>query len=133
MAVTHGEAQKHFDEEEKEPNGIRPQFISLLCLSASKTTVLVVNIQVYVPHEYQRMSTRALRRLKGKQRGQEALDLGDLTLGDTPEEQVEAEAEAEEEQLDTANVSPSNKKSDGRKPKKSKAQKNFSNIYELVR
>lgn len=122
MAVTHGEAQKHFDEEEKEPNGIRPQFISLLCLSASKTTVLVVNIQVYVPHEYQRMSTRALRRLKGKQRGQEALDLGDLTLGDTPEEQ-----------LDTANVSPSNKKSDGRKAKKSKAQKNFSNIYELVR
>ncbi|XP_063332767.1 transcription factor 25 [Pelmatolapia mariae] len=76
------------------------------------------------------MSTRALRRLKGKQRGQEALDLGDLTLGDTPEEQ--AEAEAEEEQLDTANVSPSNKKSDGRKAKKSKAQKNFSNIYELI-
>uniref|UniRef100_A0A669BDX0 Uncharacterized protein n=1 Tax=Oreochromis niloticus TaxID=8128 RepID=A0A669BDX0_ORENI len=58
------------------------------------------------------MSTRALRRLKGKQRGQEALDLGDLTLGDTPEEQ----AEAEEEQLDTANVSlSSNKKNDGRK------------------
>uniref|UniRef100_A0A3B4ZI42 Transcription factor 25 n=1 Tax=Stegastes partitus TaxID=144197 RepID=A0A3B4ZI42_9TELE len=48
------------------------------------------------------MSSRALRRLKGKQRGQEALDFGDVTLGDSPEEQ------------------------------KNKAQKNFSNIFELV-
>ena len=71
------------------------------------------------------MSTRALRRLKGKQRGQEALDLGDLTLGDGPEEQ----AAGEEEQLDTANVPTAS----NRKAKKSKAQKNFSNIYELVR
>lgn len=69
------------------------------------------------------MSSRALRRLKGKQRGQEALDLGDLTLGDSSEEQ-----------LDSANVSPPpDGKDRGRKAKKNKAQKNFSNIYELVR
>lgn len=68
------------------------------------------------------MSTRALRRLRGKQRGQEALDLGDLTLGDSPEEQ----AAGEEEQVENANVSPP-------KGKKNKAQKNFSNIFELVR
>uniref|UniRef100_A0A8C2W6V3 Transcription factor 25 (basic helix-loop-helix) n=1 Tax=Cyclopterus lumpus TaxID=8103 RepID=A0A8C2W6V3_CYCLU len=68
------------------------------------------------------MSTRALRRLKGKQRGQEALDLGDLTLGDSSEEQ-----------LDSANVyPPSNRKDSSRKAKKNKAQKNVSNIYELV-
>ncbi|XP_014326469.1 transcription factor 25 [Xiphophorus maculatus] len=84
------------------------------------------------------MSTRALRRLKGKQRGQEALDLGDLSLGDSPEEQVEAEVG--EEQLDTANAAnaanvspPSNSKSSSsRKTKKNKAQENFSNIYELI-
>ncbi|MEQ2281829.1 hypothetical protein AMECASPLE_034403, partial [Ameca splendens] len=79
------------------------------------------------------MSTRALRRLKGKQRGQEALDVGVLSLGDSPEEQ--AEAEVEEEQLDTANVAkvspPSSSKGSSRKAKKNKAQKNFSNIYEL--
>ncbi|XP_034724618.1 transcription factor 25 [Etheostoma cragini] len=69
------------------------------------------------------MSTRALRRLKGKQRGQEALDLGDLTLGDSPEEQ----AAGEEEQLDTANS-----KASRRKAKKNKAPKNVSNIYELI-
>ncbi|TKS70084.1 Transcription factor 25 [Collichthys lucidus] len=75
------------------------------------------------------MSTRALRRLRGKQRGQEALDLGDLTLGDSPEEQ----AAGEEEQLDTANVSPqSDRKGGSRKAKKNKAQKEFSNIYELI-
>ncbi|XP_037344894.2 transcription factor 25 [Pungitius pungitius] len=68
------------------------------------------------------MSSRALRRLKGKQRGQEALDLGDLTLGDSSEEQ-----------LDSANVSPPpDGKDRGRKAKKNKAQKNFSNIYELI-
>ncbi|XP_078106009.1 ribosome quality control complex subunit TCF25 isoform X2 [Sander vitreus] len=69
------------------------------------------------------MSTRALRRLKGKQRGQEALDLGNLTLGDSPEEQ----AAGEEEQLDTANS-----KASTRKAKKNKAPKNVSNIYELI-
>lgn len=75
------------------------------------------------------MSSRALRRLRGKQRGQEALDLGDLTLGDSPEEQPETE----EEQLDAASVSPpSNRNGSSRKAKKNKAQKNFSNIYELI-
>ncbi|XP_069030719.1 ribosome quality control complex subunit TCF25 isoform X1 [Embiotoca jacksoni] len=73
------------------------------------------------------MSTRALRRLRGKQRGQEALDSGDITSGDSPEEQ------AEEEKLDAANVSPpSNGRGSSRKSKKNKAQKNFSNIYELI-
>ncbi|KAK5873894.1 hypothetical protein PBY51_018895 [Eleginops maclovinus] len=66
------------------------------------------------------MSTRALRRLKGKQRGQEALDAVDLTLDNSPEEQ-----------LDRASVSPPSD-SKGRKAKKNKAQKNFSNIYELI-
>ncbi|XP_070712474.1 ribosome quality control complex subunit TCF25 [Pempheris klunzingeri] len=75
------------------------------------------------------MSTRALRRLRGKQRGQEPLDLGDLTLADGPEEQ----AAGEEEQLDTANVSPPpDSKGSSRKAKKNKSQKNFSNIYELI-
>ncbi|XP_008304274.1 ribosome quality control complex subunit TCF25 [Stegastes partitus] len=75
------------------------------------------------------MSSRALRRLKGKQRGQEALDFGDVTLGDSPEEQ----AEAEEEQLDEASVSPpTESKGSSRKAKKNKAQKNFSNIFELI-
>ncbi|XP_028258183.1 ribosome quality control complex subunit TCF25 [Parambassis ranga] len=73
------------------------------------------------------MSTRALRRLRGKQRGQEALDFGDLTLGDSPEEQAEGE------EGDTANVSPpSNRTANSRKGKKNKAQKNFSNIFELI-
>ncbi|KAK1891854.1 Transcription factor 25 [Dissostichus eleginoides] len=66
------------------------------------------------------MSTRALRRLKGKQRGQEALDAGDLPLDDSPEEL-----------LDTASGSPPSD-SKCRKAKKNKAQKNFSNIYELI-
>ncbi|XP_041798495.1 transcription factor 25 [Chelmon rostratus] len=72
------------------------------------------------------MSTRALRRLRGKQRGQEALDVGDLTLGDSSEEQ----AAGEEEQLDVS--PPSTRKGNSRKAKKNKAQKNFSNIYELI-
>ncbi|XP_020797054.1 transcription factor 25 [Boleophthalmus pectinirostris] len=69
------------------------------------------------------MSTRALRRLKGKQRGQEALSPGDLTEGDSFEEQVE------EEGAETANVPVS---SSSRKAKKNKGQKNFSNIYEVI-
>lgn len=79
-------------------------------------------------HEQRTMSSRALRRLRGKQRGQEALDLGDLTLDDSPEEQ----AATEEEQVETASVSPPSERS-SQKGKKNKAQKNFSNIYELVR
>uniref|UniRef100_A0A8D3D133 Transcription factor 25 (basic helix-loop-helix) n=1 Tax=Scophthalmus maximus TaxID=52904 RepID=A0A8D3D133_SCOMX len=73
------------------------------------------------------MSTRALRRLRGKQRGQEALDLEDLTLADSPEEQAEAE------QLDVADApDPAERRDSNRKAKKNKAQKNFSNIYELI-
>uniref|UniRef100_A0A667YMA4 Transcription factor 25 (basic helix-loop-helix) n=1 Tax=Myripristis murdjan TaxID=586833 RepID=A0A667YMA4_9TELE len=68
------------------------------------------------------MSSRALRRLKGKQRGQEDLDLGHLTLGEDPEEQA-----------DEAPVPvQSNKTSRSRKAKKNKAQKNVGNIYELI-
>ncbi|XP_019954509.2 ribosome quality control complex subunit TCF25 [Paralichthys olivaceus] len=79
------------------------------------------------------MSTRALRRLRGKQRGQEALDLGELTLSVGPEEQQQQQAEEEQEQLDVANVSPpSERKDSGQKAKKNKAQKNFSNIYEVI-
>ncbi|XP_024911317.1 ribosome quality control complex subunit TCF25 isoform X1 [Cynoglossus semilaevis] len=71
------------------------------------------------------MSSRALRRLRGKQRGQEALDLGDLT----PDGE-----QSEEEQLEVAHVSdfPADKRDRGRKAKKNKAQKNVSNIYELI-
>ncbi|XP_034426510.1 transcription factor 25 [Hippoglossus hippoglossus] len=81
------------------------------------------------------MSTRALRRLRGKQRGQEALDLGELTLSVSPEEeqQEQEQAEAAEEQLDVANVSqPPERKDSSQKAKKNKAQKNFSNIYEVI-
>ncbi|KAG7482372.1 transcription factor 25 [Solea senegalensis] len=73
------------------------------------------------------MSSRALRRLRGKQRGQEALDLGELALDGSPEEQ------SEEEQPQEATTShPTDNKDRGRKAKKSKAQKNVSNIYELI-
>lgn len=75
------------------------------------------------------MSSRALRRLRGKQRGQETLDLGDLTLDDSPEEQ----AATEEEQQDSANVSPLSNRKSTQKAKRNKAQKNICNIYELVR
>ena len=70
------------------------------------------------------MSSRALRRLKGKQRGQEALDLGDLG------EELGQAAEDEEPLED---VGPPSKNSVNRKAKKNKTQKNLSNIYELVR
>lgn len=74
------------------------------------------------------MSTRAVRRLRGKQRGQEALDPTDLSLGDSSEEQ------AEEDQVETANVAaPSDRRGTRQKGKKNKDQKNFSNLYELVR
>ncbi|CDQ87524.1 unnamed protein product [Oncorhynchus mykiss] len=73
------------------------------------------------------MSSRALRRLKGKQRGQEALDLGDLVPGEGPEEQA-ADVEEEEEELEEAVLQPV--KSSIRKTKKNK--KNLCNIYELI-
>ncbi len=104
----------------------------VVSFSYANQKLLPSHVEAYAPQKKSTMSTRALRRLKGKQRGQEALDLGDLTLGDSPEEQ----AAGEEEQLDTANVDvspPSNRKSSSRKAKKNKAQKNFSNIYELVK
>lgn len=65
------------------------------------------------------MSSRALRRLKGKQRGQEPLGPEDITARDSPEEQLE-----------TANVTALSNRN--RKAKKNKAQKDFSNIYEVV-
>ncbi|XP_056134186.1 transcription factor 25 isoform X2 [Lampris incognitus] len=74
------------------------------------------------------MSSRALRRLRGKQRGQEALDPGDVSLDDGHRDQA---APVEEEESDEAIPRP--KKSSGtRKAKKSKGQKNLSNIYELI-
>ncbi|XP_066570202.1 ribosome quality control complex subunit TCF25 isoform X2 [Amia ocellicauda] len=69
------------------------------------------------------MSTRAVRRLKGKQRGQEPLQLGDLHL----DEEDDVAAEEEEE-----SVSEPGKKSNSRKAKKNKLQKNISNLYELI-
>lgn len=72
------------------------------------------------------MSTRALRRLRGKQRGQEALEPAELSLGDSSEEQ------AEEDQVETVKVAaPSGSRR--QKEKRNKAQKNFSNLYQLVR
>ncbi|XP_068175489.1 ribosome quality control complex subunit TCF25 [Antennarius striatus] len=72
------------------------------------------------------MSSRALRRLRGKLRGQEALDSGDVTFGDVPEEQ----AAGEEEQQDTAKTFSQSKTS--RKTKKDRAKKDVTNIYELI-
>ncbi|XP_062242148.1 transcription factor 25 [Platichthys flesus] len=75
------------------------------------------------------MSTRALRRLRGKKRGQEALDLGELTLSEEQQQQ----AEAADEQLDVANVAQQPvRKDSNQKAKKNNAQKNFSNIYEVI-
>ncbi|XP_056876602.1 transcription factor 25 [Takifugu flavidus] len=71
------------------------------------------------------MSTRALRRLRGKPRAQEALDPTDLSLGDSSEEQAEGD------QVETANDAAASKRR-GSRQKKNKAQKNFSNLYELI-
>ncbi|XP_028812158.1 ribosome quality control complex subunit TCF25 isoform X3 [Denticeps clupeoides] len=69
------------------------------------------------------MSSRALRRLKGKQRGQEALSIEDLKLD---EGQEEAENDNVDEEVSrSANTA-------GRKSKKHKMKKNISNIYELI-
>uniref|UniRef100_A0A8C5DK57 Transcription factor 25 n=1 Tax=Gouania willdenowi TaxID=441366 RepID=A0A8C5DK57_GOUWI len=76
------------------------------------------------------MSTRALRRLRGKQRGQEELDPGELSLsaGDSLEER----AEPGEEQQDSVCVPPpSEGNSSSSRKNKNKAQKKVSNIYEL--
>ncbi|KAL7870944.1 hypothetical protein SRHO_G00084410 [Serrasalmus rhombeus] len=75
------------------------------------------------------MSSRALRRLKGKQRGQEAIDIGDLKLNSEEAGGAELE-EAKDEELDEV-LQPA-KASSSRRAKKSKSQKNISNIYELI-
>ncbi|KAI4902600.1 hypothetical protein NFI96_032918 [Prochilodus magdalenae] len=75
------------------------------------------------------MSSRALRRLKGKQRGQEGIEFGDLKLKN--EEAGIAELEEEEEEQDEV-LQPAKASSSSRRAKKSKSQKNISNIYELI-
>ncbi|XP_064168016.1 transcription factor 25 isoform X1 [Anguilla rostrata] len=72
------------------------------------------------------MSSRALRRLKGRQRGQEALDLGYLQT-----DEGEQAPDLEEEKQDDGLLEPA-KKNSSRKAKKNKSQKNLSNIYELI-
>ncbi|XP_012690127.2 transcription factor 25 [Clupea harengus] len=73
------------------------------------------------------MSSRALRRLKGKQRGQEELSIEDLNLN----EAQTVDLQEEEEEQGEAVLQPA-KTSNNRKAKKNKAQKNISNIYELI-
>uniref|UniRef100_A0A8C9WRR9 Transcription factor 25 (basic helix-loop-helix) n=1 Tax=Scleropages formosus TaxID=113540 RepID=A0A8C9WRR9_SCLFO len=72
------------------------------------------------------MSSRALRRLRGKQRGQEAIDIGGL-LADPNEEVADLEEEAQDGVLQP--VAKNSRKSS----KKNKTQKNVNNIYELVK
>ncbi|XP_066541063.1 transcription factor 25 isoform X2 [Hoplias malabaricus] len=74
------------------------------------------------------MSSRALRRLKGKQRGQEDIDFGELGL--EIEEGVGAVLEEEEDEQDEVSQPP--KANSSRRTKKSKSQKNISNIFELI-
>ncbi|KAF7699366.1 transcription factor 25 [Silurus meridionalis] len=77
------------------------------------------------------MSSRSLRRLKGKQRGQEDIDIRDLKLTDVEGrgrdlEEEEGEGEQEDEVLQPTGST--NRKA----KKKNKNQKNISNIYELI-
>lgn len=74
------------------------------------------------------MSSRALRRLKGKQRGQEELSIQDLQLKE--EQAVDLQDEDDGEECEAV-VLPT-KKSNNRKARKNKAQKNISNIFELI-
>ncbi|XP_061670563.1 transcription factor 25 [Syngnathoides biaculeatus] len=75
------------------------------------------------------MSTRALRRLKGKQRGQEAVVAEELTLPESPDELAESDGE----QLDTAGVCPpSHRNGTSRKSKKNKDRKNICAIFEMI-
>ncbi|KAG5269948.1 hypothetical protein AALO_G00186940 [Alosa alosa] len=76
------------------------------------------------------MSTRALRRLKGKQRGQEELSIEDLKLNEAQTADLPKEEEEEEDEQCEAVLQPAKK--NNRKAKKNKAQKNISNIYELI-
>ncbi|XP_060779229.1 transcription factor 25 [Neoarius graeffei] len=85
------------------------------------------------------MSSRALRRLKGKQRGQEDLNIRDLKLTggerkgvELEEEEEEREEEEEEEEEEVVVLQPAKSSREKAKKKKSKNQKNISNIYELI-
>lgn len=78
--------------------------------------------------EHSIMSSRALRRLKGKQRGQEDLCIGDLNLKRDEQKSEDLEEEEEEEAQHEPTA-----KNNKRKSNKSKSQKNISNIFELVR
>ncbi|XP_054627250.1 transcription factor 25 [Dunckerocampus dactyliophorus] len=75
------------------------------------------------------MSSRALRRLKGKPRGQEAVAIGELTLTVSPDEVAESEGE----ELETSGVSPpSHGNVNTRKSKKNKDRKNMCAIFEMI-
>ncbi|XP_077570103.1 ribosome quality control complex subunit TCF25 [Stigmatopora nigra] len=75
------------------------------------------------------MSTRALRRLKGKQRGQEAVVVEDLTCPDNPVEL----AESGEEQLDAAPVDPASRPNGShRKSKKNNDRKDICAILDMI-
>ncbi|MCJ8733620.1 hypothetical protein PDJAM_G00225710 [Pangasius djambal] len=80
------------------------------------------------------MSSRALRRLKGKQRGQEDISIRDLKLtdGEGKGVELEEEEEQEEEEEEEEEVLQPAKSSNRKAKKKSKNQKNISNIYELI-
>lgn len=76
--------------------------------------------------------------MKGKQRGQEDINIQDLKLSGGEGKGAElGEAEGEEEQQEEEEeeevLQPTKSSSRKAKKKKSKNQKNVSNIYELVR
>ncbi|XP_037103560.1 transcription factor 25 [Syngnathus acus] len=75
------------------------------------------------------MSTRALRRLKGKQRAQEAVVVEELTLPDSPDEL----AESEEEQLLPTSVSPASRRNgSNRKSKTNKDRKDICAVLGMI-
>ncbi|KAG2470098.1 TCF25 factor, partial [Polypterus senegalus] len=80
------------------------------------------------------MSSRALRRLKGKQRGQEPLQLQDLELDNEEEEEEEEEDDDDDEgsgvQLDAGFKGPSEKC--GRKKEKMGNTQKINNLFELI-
>ncbi|GAA6093856.1 transcription factor 25 [Tachysurus ichikawai] len=75
------------------------------------------------------MSSRALRRLKGKQRGQEDINIQDLKLGVGEDKGAELEEEEEEEEEEV--IQPANSSHKAKKIR-SKNQNNINNIYELI-
>ncbi|MBN3316604.1 TCF25 factor, partial [Atractosteus spatula] len=78
------------------------------------------------------MSSRALRRLKGKQRGQEPLHLEDLLLHGGGAEKEEEEGDDDDDEAPDPCVLVPAKTSSNRKAKKNKTQKNISNLFELI-